>query len=102
MTSVQLAVHTKKVARLWRLLADVQGPSFVDNVLFARRHSLLLQQVFGPRRNDDLYSVGVWATEVFMQAPAECPIPQMDQANFSYSLEELLPVCPIDFKIDVD
>ena len=59
MTSVQLAVHAKKVARLWWLLADVQGQSLVDDLLFARRHSLLRQQVFGPRRNHNLYPVGV-------------------------------------------
>ena len=59
MTSVQLAVHAKKVARLRRLLPDVQGPSLVDYLLFAGRHSFLLQQVFGPRGNHDLDSVGV-------------------------------------------
>ena len=37
-----------------------------------------------------------------MQAPAECAIPEMDQANFSHGFEKLFPAHPIDFKIDVD
>ena len=43
-----------------------------------------------------------WTIKIFMQSPAECAIPQVNQANFPQGLEQLFPVGAINFKIDMD
>ena len=80
---MQLAIHTEKVTFERWVFSDMQSPCFFDGLLFAFGQPLLLQQIFGPRRNHHLKAIAVYSVKIFMKTPAECAVTQMNKANLS-------------------
>jgi hypothetical protein len=60
----------------------VEGPGFLDSLLFIFRQPFLFQQVLGPGWHRHLYPVGVHTAKVLMEAPAEGAVAEVDEPHF--------------------